>query len=167
MPGCLVAMDGKHIHIKCSNLSGSNYYDYKVFYGMVLLAVCDSKYCFILHDTRQFSSNNVSGIPNKIKSPLAHSGILNLIKNNRLDILSPSTYKSCLFNSLPYFFVWDEVSLLKTWPMKPFPGKLTKTQKILRCRSSRGRRTIEKTIGILVARGQIVHAPVPASGENV
>lgn len=82
MPGCLVAMDGKHIHIKCSNLSGSNYYDYKVFYGMVLLAVCDSKYCFILHDTGKFGSNNDSGISGKIVSPLAHSGIPDLTENN-------------------------------------------------------------------------------------
>ena len=47
------AMDGKHIRIECANLSGSNY-NYKEFYSMVLIAVCDSKYCFVLHDTGQF-----------------------------------------------------------------------------------------------------------------
>ena len=36
---------------------------------MALLAICYSKYCFILHDTRQVDSNNDCGIPNKIKSP--------------------------------------------------------------------------------------------------
>ena len=60
---CPGAMDGKYIRIECPNLCISNYYNYKGFYSMVLLAVCDSKYCFILHDTGQFSSNNDSGIP--------------------------------------------------------------------------------------------------------
>ena len=69
---------------------------------MVLLAVCYSKYGFILP---KFSSNNDSGIPNKIRSLLAHSGIPDLIENNRLDIPSPSNYKSCTFNPLPYFLL--------------------------------------------------------------
>ena len=80
LPHYLGAMDGKHIRIECASLSGSNYYNYKEFYSMVLLAVCDSKYCFILHDTGQFGSNNESGMPNKIWSPLAHPGIPDLIK---------------------------------------------------------------------------------------
>ena len=29
LPHCLNVMDGKHIHIECFNLSGSNYYNYK------------------------------------------------------------------------------------------------------------------------------------------
>ena len=49
---------------------------------MVLLVVYDSNYCFILHDTGKFGSNNDSGISGKIVSPLAHSGIPDLTENN-------------------------------------------------------------------------------------
>ena len=55
LPNCLGATDGKHICLQCPKLSGSNYYTYKGFYSIVLLAICDVKYCFILHDTGQFA----------------------------------------------------------------------------------------------------------------
>lgn len=147
-------MDGKHICIKCPNLSGSNYYSYKGFGSMVLIAICDSKCCFILHDKGQFSSNNDSNnlvvtIPNKIRSSLAHSRIPDLIENNILDIPSLSTYKSSLFNPLPYIFIGDEIFPLKTWFLRSFPGKLNE---IFNYRLSRSRRTIENTSGIVVAR---------------
>ena len=100
LPRCLGAMDGKNIFIGCPNLCGSNYYNYKGFYSMVLLTVWDSKYCFISHDTGHSGSNNDSGIPNKIRNPLTHSVNPDLIENNRLDIPSPTTYKSCTFTFL-------------------------------------------------------------------
>ena len=57
--------------------------------------------------------DNESGIPSKIRSSLVHAGIPDLIENNRLDISSPSTYKSCTFNPMPYFFVGDKIFSLK------------------------------------------------------
>ena len=103
-------------------------------------------------DSFEFCSNNDSGITNKIRSPLAHFSIPDLIENCRLDIASPSTYKSCTFNPQPYFFVGDEILPLKTWLLGPFPGKLTYMEIIFNYRLSRGRRTVENTFGILVAR---------------
>ena len=84
-------MDGKHIHLQCHKLSGSNYCNYKVFYSIVLLAICDAKYCFILHDTGQFDSNNDNGV-------LANSGIVELVEENKLDLPSPFAYKSFAYN---------------------------------------------------------------------
>ena len=94
-------MDGKHIRLQCPKLSESNYCNYKGFYSIVLLAICDVKYCFISHGTGQFGSNNDSGV-------LSNSGILELIERNMLDLPSPSAYKSCVHNPLPYLFVGDE-----------------------------------------------------------
>ena len=78
-------MDGKHIRLQCHKLSGSNYYNYKGFYSIVLLAICDAKYCLILHDAGQFGSNSDSGI-------LANSGIMEFVEENKLDLPSPSAY---------------------------------------------------------------------------
>ena len=49
-PNCIGALDGKHIVIECPANSGSNFYNYKKFYSKVLMAMCDSKYCFTLVD---------------------------------------------------------------------------------------------------------------------
>ena len=86
LPNCAGATDGKHIRLQCPKLSGSNYYNYKGFYCIVLLAICDFKYCFILHDTGQFSSNNDHGV-------LANSGIVEVVEENKLDLTSSSAYK--------------------------------------------------------------------------
>ena len=57
--GCL---DGKHIRIECPNLSGTVFHNYKAFFSIALLAICDANYYFTLFDLGQFRSNNDSGV---------------------------------------------------------------------------------------------------------
>ena len=45
-PACLGTLDGKHIAIECPKNEGSNFYKYKNFHSIVLMAICDSKCCF-------------------------------------------------------------------------------------------------------------------------
>ena len=42
----------------CPENGGSTYYNYKSFDRIVLLAICDAKYCFTFADTAGFGNNN-------------------------------------------------------------------------------------------------------------
>ena len=50
VPHCLGALDGKHVMIECPTRGGYQFYIYKGFHSIVLLAMCDAKYCFTLVD---------------------------------------------------------------------------------------------------------------------
>ena len=137
-------------------MSGTYYYNYKGFYSIVLLVICHSKYCFTLFDLGQYGSNNDCGV-------LANSAM----KNDKLVVPGLSKLRSCSFDPLPYFLVGDVIFPLKTWLMRPLPGKLDGNQRIFNYRLSRARLATENTFGILAARWRIFCTPIKASEENV
>lgn len=49
-PNCLGAVDGKHVQIEKPANSGSFYYNYKHTFSVVLMAVVNSNYEFIMAD---------------------------------------------------------------------------------------------------------------------
>ena len=49
-PMCLGSIDGKHVRIIAPPNSGSEFYNYKGYFSLVLLGVSDADYCFVLVD---------------------------------------------------------------------------------------------------------------------
>ena len=46
----------------CPKNGGSAYYNYKSFHSIVLLAICDAKYCFTFADIGGFGSTNDASV---------------------------------------------------------------------------------------------------------
>ena len=161
LPHCIGAIDGKHIAIQCPKNSGSLYYNYKGWFSIVLMAVCDAHYNFTLLDVGQYGSTNDSSVLNSSEMGKA-------LENGNLNLPDPEHFPGCSLPHLPYFLVGDEIFALKPWLMRPYPGKnITEERSIYNYRLSRARRVIENTFGILVARWRIFRAPIQAKIESV
>lgn len=159
-PHCVGAIDGKHIAMQCPLKSGSLYYNYKGFFSIVLLGVCDAHYSFTYVDIGSYGCNNDSSILNNCElGRAAESGSLCFPPSEPLDGSSSV--------SVPYFFVGDEAFGLKPWIQRPYPGKnLPEDKRIYNYRLSRARRIIENSFGILAARWRIFHRPIQTKVET-
>ena len=161
LPHCVGAIDGKHVSIKSPLKSGSLYYNYKGYFSMVLMAICDARYCFSLVDIGSYGSNNDSGIfRNSIMGKKFLAGEMNLPTPEPLEN-SPVTA------DVPYFLVGDEAFPLQPWLMRPFSGQgLPEEMRIFNYRLSRARRVIENSFGILAARWRIFLRPIQTNVET-
>ena len=160
LPHTVGAIDGKHIAMDCPKNSGTQDHNYKGFFSMNLLAICDARYNFTMFDIGQYGSNNDSGVLlNSEMGKRLEEGSIGLPEDEKLD--------GCRLDKLPYYLVGDEIFPLKSWLIRPYPGKLNEEQRIFNYRLSRARRIIENTFGILVARWRIFRGPIRASRDNV
>ena len=159
-PHVIGALDGKHVRIECPKKSGTLYHNYKSFFSLVLLAMCDADYCFTFFDLGQYGSNNDSGV-------LASSKMGQAFEADEINLPDAEDYDGCKFKPLPYFMLGDDIFPLTEYLLKPFPGKdLSESERIYNYRHSRARRVIENTFGILVTRFRIFSRPIKANVEN-
>ena len=113
-PNCIGAIDGKHTTMDCPKNGGSAYYNYKSFHSIVLLAICDAKYCFTFADIAGFgSTNDASALSNPVFGQAFEQ------HPTELNLPSPPLHDK----DLPYVIVGDDIFPLKPWLMKPYPGK--------------------------------------------
>jgi hypothetical protein len=85
-PNCLGAIDGKHVHIKCPNNTGSMFYNYKHFFSIVLQGVADTKYRFITVDVGGYGKQSDGGT-------FQASDLYDLLQKQDLDITEPVFYQ--------------------------------------------------------------------------
>jgi len=143
-------VDGKHILIRCPKNTGSEYFNYKHSFNVILLAVVDANYCFSYIDI------GTNGRVNDARVFLK-SSFYEALENKTLKI--PSNGVFVADDAFPLRN--DMLTLIRT------SVRLTTTQKIFNYRLSRARRIVENAFGILTSRFRILEKPIPLSVKNV
>lgn len=115
-PHCLGACDGKHIRIIAPTYSGSMCYNYKGYFSLVLMAICDSNYKFVLIDFGAYGKFGDSAI-------FQNANSYKKLQENRLNIPDPSPISPNSTTCMPFVFVGDETFALSTSMMRPYARK--------------------------------------------
>lgn len=148
-PNCCGAIDGKHVHIKRPRKSGSEFYNYKGTYSIILFALVDGDYCFRYID--------VGGNGRASDSSIFRESTLNiLMEKNQLRLP---------INSV---IVGDDAFPLTTNLLKPYSRvNLTLQQRVFNYRLSRARRVVENAFGILASRFRVFSRPIELKVQTV
>lgn len=149
-PNCCGALDGKHIVIRNAPHSGSEYFNYKGTFSIILFASVDANYCFRYIDVgTNGRTNDAAVFSNSSLNAALQANMLNFPKNG--------------------IFVADDAFPLKTFILKPYGRTmcLSRKQKIFNYRLSRARRIVENAFGILVSRFRIFEKPIPLAIDKV
>lgn len=149
-------MDGKHIQISPPAGSGSYFWNYKKTNSLVLMAIANANYEFILCDIGTNGRVSDGGA-------IENTKFYEKLANDQLHI--PPLNNE---NELPYVFVGDEAFALRTDFLKPFNQReLTFERKIFNYRLSRARRIVENVFGILASRFRIFHTAINLNLEHI
>jgi len=154
-PNCVGAIDGKYVKVKCPPNSGSDFFNYKGYFSVVLLAIADANYKFSVVDIGAKGSQSDSGI-------FSNSTFGHLLYSNQLD-LPPEKPLPNTTSTMPHAFLGHDAFPLLQNLLRPYPGKFNKKpERIFNYRLSRARRVVENCFGIWAARFRIFHTTINA-----
>lgn len=159
-PNCCGALDGKHIRIRAPINTGSDFFNYKGHFSIVLLVLCDANYCISVLDLGSTGRESDAGI-------FGRSKLYEMLDNNSIGFPGNTNLPNSETN-LPNFIVSDEAFPLKSYLMRPYPGKhLSHEEKVYNYRLSRARRVVENTFGIMCSRWRLLFRAICANEENI
>ncbi|XP_068121499.1 uncharacterized protein [Hyperolius riggenbachi] len=149
-PNCGGAVDGKHIRLVAPPDSGSMYYNYKGFYSVVLMALVNARYEFVMVDIGALGRMSDGGV-------IDNTSFYRKLGAKELGL--PSNAETEF--GLNFVFVGDEAFALHENLLKPFPQKgLDYPHKVYNFRLSYARRVVENAFGILANRFRVLHTAI-------
>ncbi|KAL1276980.1 hypothetical protein QQF64_023653 [Cirrhinus molitorella] len=143
-------MDGKHVLIQAPANPGSLYFNYKGTFSVVLLALVDADYRFLVVDVGSYGGNSDGGI-------FANSVLGKALRNGTLNVPPPRELPGAPeLGKVNHVIVTDEAFPLKPYLLRPYPGRRLPTDKrIFNYRLSRARHISENAFGILCQRFRV------------
>ncbi|CAH2003310.1 unnamed protein product [Acanthoscelides obtectus] len=159
-PHCLGAIDGRHCVLQAPIHSGSDYFNYKGNFSIVLLGVADPNYCFLFADVGCQGRISDGGV-------LKNSIFWKKLQNNELH-LPPDDILPNRHVKVPYVFVGDDAFSLSEHLMKGYPVEQKKSSKkrIFNYRLCRARRIVENVFGIMSAVFRVLRKVILVSPEK-
>lgn len=117
LPNCLGSFDGKHVAIRKPPGSGSEYFNYKRYHSIILMALADANYRFITIDV---GAKGAEGDANVFSG----SELGRMIKSDDpLLCLPPDSFVGSV--QLPYYLIGDDAFPLLKRLIKPYkPTKM-------------------------------------------
>lgn len=161
VPNCCGSIDGKHIRIQCPNNSGSEFFNYKSYFSIVLLALVDANYNFLYVDIGCQGRISDGGV-------FRNSSLYEALRNESINLPTPRPLPGRTMN-VPFYFLGDDAFPISPNLMKPFPGQHERgsPKRICNYRFCRGRRVVENAFGILSEKFRIFHTVANLQPEKM
>ena len=145
-PNAWGAVDGKHVHLLHPPNSGSEFYNYKGFHSIVLMAIVGYDYKFLYVNVGCQGSISGRGVFKNTDLHLA-------LETKQLGLPDPKPLPYCIdcsnIDPVPFILVGDEAFPLSKYLMKPYAQRnLDDERRIYNYRMS----VTENAFGILVNR---------------
>nr|CAI5864889.1 unnamed protein product [Callosobruchus analis] len=153
-PHCIGAIDGKHVVLQAPIGSGSEYFNYKSFFSIVLFALVDADYNFLYANVGCQGRISDGGV-------FKNTSLWKKIEDGSLTSIKPRPLPGRQ-KDIPYLILGDDAFALNENVMKPFAGVHQKgsAERIFNYRLSRARRVVENAFGILSAVFRVLRKPL-------
>ena len=132
-PNCFGCIDGKHVRVKCPKQSGSEFYNYKQFFSIILQGVADANCRFVTVDIGAAGKQSDGGV-------FRNSDLYICLESNAFNVPT-SVEIPGTGSTTPFVLLGDEAYPLMPYLMRPFPrSDLDRPKRIFNYRLSRARR---------------------------
>lgn len=148
-------MDGKHVVLQAPIKSGSDFYNYKNFFSIVLFAVVDAQYNFLYVNAGCQGRISDGGV-------FKNCALYRRMENKSLNMPEPVPLIRERTIKIPYYFVADEAFPLSENIMKVYSGLHNKgtKERIFNYRLSRARKVVENAFGIISSVFRVLRKPM-------
>ncbi|XP_069800071.1 uncharacterized protein [Dendropsophus ebraccatus] len=160
-PNCVGAVDGKHIRIQKPQNTGSQFYNYKKYFSVILMAIADAQYKFVAVDIGLFGWTNDSRV-------FKNSSMGRRLYTGTFGLPDPRPFPGTDGPLVPFVVVADEAFQMCENLLKPYSSRgLNYRQRIYNYRLTRARRFVECAFGILMAKWRVFTRPIQLQPDVV